>query len=147
MLRILLTISFIALLACNSGETNPGDASNAGDTSPVSAAGSDGDVEIERVEIEEIEMDAVAAEVSSCLDLVKARAYTEALPICIEAAAIDPANTKVQAALAKAEVEAELQDSITAAEAQAQAEIDGEIDSAGDSAKGAAADALGAGRD
>jgi hypothetical protein len=148
MFRILLAISFIAVLACNSGETNQGVADSAGDTPPVSAAGTaTDDIEIEKIEVEAIAPKAVAAEVSSCLRLVKTGAFAEALPVCMQAAANDPKNARVQAALAKAQVEAEVEGSIAAAEAAAQAEIDGSIDAAADSASDAAANALGAARD
>ncbi len=97
MLRILFATSFIALLACGSGESNQG----AGDMPPVSAAGTaTDDIQIERIEIE---ANAVAAEISSCLNLVKDRDFEEALPVCLEAAASAPENTKVQAALARAQ--------------------------------------------
>ena len=148
MFRILFAISVIALLACGSGETNQGAADSAGDMPPVSAAGSATDeIEIERIEVEAIEAAAIAAQVSSCLDLVKSRAFAEAVPVCLEAASIDPENARVQTALAKAQAKAALEDSMAAAEAEAQAEIDSSIDSAADSAKGAAADALGAASD
>jgi hypothetical protein len=129
MLRILFAISFIALLACNSGETTQGIADSAGDTPPVSAArtGAD-DIEIKKVEVEAIEVETLAAEISSCLGLVKTGAFADALPVCLEAASIDPENTQVQAALAKA---------------QAQAAVDASIDEAAGSASGAAANALG----
>ena len=97
MLRILFATSFIALLACGSGESNQG----AGDMPPVSAADpATDDVQIERIEVE---ANAAAAAASSCLKLVKSRAFEEALPVCTEAAANDPENTKVQAALARAQ--------------------------------------------
>ena len=148
MLRILIAISFIALLACNSGETNQGAADSAGDMPPVSAVGTDADdIEIERVEVEAIEAEVLAAEISTCLRLVKNGAYAEALPVCLEAAAIDPENAKVQAALAKSQAEAAVDGSIAAAQAEAQAEVDGSIDSAAQSASDAAANALGAGSD
>jgi len=118
MLRILFAISFIALLACSSGETNQGTADSAADMPPVSAAGTaTDDIEIETIEVEAIEAGALAAEVSSCLDLVKTRAYEKALPVCLEAASIDPENAEVQSALAKAQAEAAVKDSSAAADA------------------------------
>lgn len=148
MLRILFAISFIALLACNSGEDNQGAADSAGDMPSVSAAGTDADdIEIERVEVEAIEAEVLAAEISTCLGLVKNGAYAEALPVCLEAAAIDSENAEVQAALAKAQAEAVADGAVDAAKAGAQAEIDGSIDSAADSASSAAANALGAATD
>lgn len=148
MFRILFAISSIALLACNSGETNQGTADGAGDTPPVSAAGTDtDDIEIERVEVEAIEAETLAAEITSCLGFVKNGAFAKALPVCLEAAAIDPENAEVQAALVKAQAEAAVDGSIDAAKAGAQAKIDGSIDSAAGSASSAAANALGAATD
>jgi len=144
MFRILFTISAIALLACGSGETNQGAADSAGDMPPVSAVGSAADeIEIEKIEVEAVEAAAIATQISSCLDLVKSRAFAEAVPVCLEAVSIDPENAQAQAALAKAQAEAAAEGAMAAAEAEAQAEIDGSVDSAADSAKGAAADALG----
>lgn len=148
MLRILFAISFIALLACNSEENNQGAADSAGDMPPVSVAGTDtDDIEIEKVEAEAIEAEVLAAEITSCLSLVKTGAFAEALPVCLEAAAIDSENAEVQAALAKAQAEALVDGSVDAAKAGAQAKIDGSIDSAADSASSAAANALGAATD
>jgi len=145
MLRTLFAFSVIALLACGSGETNQGGADSAGDMPPVSAAGTaSDDIEIERIEVEAIEEEAIAAEISSCLGLVKSGAFEEALPVCLEAASIDPENAEVQAALAKAEAEAALEDSIASAEAEAQAEVDKAV---GEQAGAAAANALGSARD
>ena len=140
MFRILFAISVIALLACGSGETNQGAADSAGDMPPISAAGSAADeIEIEEIEIEAVEAAAIATQISSCLDLVKRRAFAEAVPVCLEAVSIDPENAQAQAALAKAQAEAAAEGAMAAAEAEAQAEID----AAADSASGAAADALG----
>ena len=142
MLRTLFAISFIALLACGSGETTQG----TGDIPPVSAAGtSTDDIEIEKIET--IEASALTVGVRSCLGLVEAGAYVEALPVCLEAAAAAPENAEVQVALATAQAEAAAEGSMADAEAQAQSAIDGAIDSAADSASGAAANALGAASD
>ncbi len=111
MFRILFATSFIALLACGSGESNQGNAINPGDTPPVSAAGTaTDDIEIERIEVEAIEADPVAAEVTSCLDLVRTGAFEAALPMCLQAASIDPENAEVQAALAKSQAKVAMED-------------------------------------
>jgi hypothetical protein len=44
--------------------------------------------------------------IKSCIDLVASRDYQGALPVCLEASAIDANNADVQAALAKAQAEA-----------------------------------------
>jgi hypothetical protein len=46
-----------------------------------------------------------AAQSSSCIDLVAAGDFEGALPVCLQAASIDPENAEVQAALAKAKAE------------------------------------------
>jgi hypothetical protein len=155
MFRILFATSFIALLACGSGESNQGNAINPGDTPPVSAAGTaTDDIEIERIEVEAIEADPVAAEVTSCLDLVRTGAFEAALPMCLQAASIDPENAEVQAALAKSQAKVAMEDALAAAQAEAQAEVDGaaaeaaeRTSDATDAASGAATDALGGAQD
>ena len=155
MLRILFATSFIALLACGSGESNQGTPDSLGDIPPVSAAGTaTDDIKIEKIEIDEIAADAVAVEVSSCLHLVKTNAFAAALPVCLQAISIDPDSVEVQAALAKSQAKVAMEDSLAAAQAEAQAAVDDaagaaatQANDATNAASGAAADALGAARD
>ena len=144
MSRFLFAVSLVALLACGTGESTSGTAGNAGDTPPVSAAApSDRDANVAETEIVEteqieIEADSGAADsgvANSCLSLVQSGAFAEALPLCLEAASIDPENAEVQAALAEAQMKA-------AAGAATDAAA-GKVNEAADSATGAAADALG----
>ena len=107
MSKIWFAISLVGLLACGTGESDSGATGSISDTPPVSATAPTGD-DVEVVEIEEIageQAEADAAEISSCIRLVAAGDYEEALPICVEAASIDADNAEVKAALAKAEAE------------------------------------------
>jgi hypothetical protein len=140
MSKTLFAISLMSLLACGSGESNPGAADSALDTAPVSAKAPAGDAmepaktekmkaieEVAAPKGEQADLEADAAVVKSCIDLVASRDYRRAVPVCLEASEIDADNADVQAALAKAQAEAE--EAATGA--------------AADAAAGATADALG----
>jgi len=132
--KVLFAILLVSLMACGSGESESGAIAGAPDSPAVSAAapagGGSAAVEIDEVEIvegEQADLGADAAAVRSCIDLVASGDFDGALPVCLEAASIDPENADVQAALAKAK--AETSKAATGA--------------AADAAAGAAADALG----
>ena len=107
MSKVLFAISLMSLLACGTGESNSGAIGSTSDTPAVSAAAPTGDdVEIQEIAVivgEQVEDD--AAEIRSCIDLVAAGDFEDALPVCLEAASIDAENAEVQAALAKAQAE------------------------------------------
>ena len=124
MSKVSFAILLVGLLACGTGESNTGAIGSTSDTAPVSAAAPAGDevevVEIEKIAIiegEQADVEADAAAIRSCIDLVASGDFEDALPICLEAASIDAENEDVQAALAKAEAE-------TAAEAASGAAAD-----------------------
>jgi len=113
MSKVLFVISLMGLLACGTGESDPGTAGIASDTPPVSAVAPAAKkaevVKIDEgavVEGEQADVEADAAVVRSCIDLVASGDFKGALPVCLEAASIDPQNAEVQAALAKAKTEA-----------------------------------------
>ena len=102
MLKTAFAISLMTLLACGSGDTNQGAAATPGELSPVAAAGSGIDsAPILEAALEDLEVGAF--EIESCLDLVASGEFADAIPICLEAAAIAPGNTEVQAALGEAQ--------------------------------------------
>ena len=110
MFKVLFAISLMGLLACGTGESGTGATGSASDTPPVSAMAPSGDA-AEVVEVEEIavieggqlDLEANAAVIASCIDLVASGDFEEALPVCLEAASIDAENAAVQAALATAQ--------------------------------------------
>ena len=114
MLKIAFAIPLMVLLACGSGDTNQETASTDGDLSPVSATGPNA-AELEAVEAAIEDLEAAAFEIESCLGLVASREYADAVPICLDAAAIDPGNTEVQAALQEAQAEVAAAKEIAAA--------------------------------
>ena len=131
MSKVLFAISLMGLLACGTGESTPGATGSAPDTPPVSAmppSGDDAEVveaeEIAVVEGEQIELEAGAAVIASCIDLVASGDFAEALPVCLEAASIDADSAEVQAALAMAQKK-------TAAEAASGAAADAAADALG----------------
>ena len=111
MLKTAFAISLMTLLACGSGDTNQGAAATPGELSPVAAAGSGIDsAPILEAALEDLDLEAAledlevgAFEIESCLDLVASGEFADAIPICLEAAAIAPGNTEVQAALGEAQ--------------------------------------------
>jgi hypothetical protein len=139
MLRAFFVVSLMAMLACGADQSDPGTAGSDADTPPVSAVNSAADaIEVEEIEVEAIEIE-TAPQVSSCLGLVTSGAFAQAVPVCLEAAAIDPENAEVQAALAKAQAQAALDGAASTASAAAESQAA----DATDAASGAAADALG----
>lgn len=149
MWRTAFAASLLAMLACGAEQSDQGNTSSAGDTPPVSAAApaskamaDTGPVEIDEVEVEEIEIE-TAPQVSSCLGLVGSGAFARAVPVCLEAAAIDPDNAKVQAALVKAQAEAAAGGAAASAANAASGAAAGQAAGAADAASGAAANALG----
>jgi hypothetical protein len=100
MRRFAVTLSILALLACGGTDT----AQTSGDeaTPPVSAVGDAAPAP----EIPEPEATAeVAAEVVSCLNLIREKQFQEALPACLAALEVDPENVEVQAAVEQAQTE------------------------------------------
>lgn len=61
----------------------------------------------------------VHPQVQGCLDLIGQGEFSQALPVCLEAARLDPTNMDVQAALAKAKTEMAGLDAATGAAKQA----------------------------
>ncbi len=94
MSKILFAMSLVGLLACGSGDSDSGAIGSTSDTPAVSAAAATGD-----------DVEADAAAIRSCIDLVASGDYADALPACLQAASIDADNADVQAALAKAQAE------------------------------------------
>ena len=92
MSKILFAMSLVGLLACGSGDSDSGAIGSTSDTPAVSAATGD-------------DVEADAAAIRSCIDLVASGDYADALPACLQAASIDADNAEVQAALAKAQAE------------------------------------------
>jgi len=134
MLKVLFAISLVSLMACGSEQSDSGAMSGAPGTPPVSAAAPSSKEKAaapmnaaKSVEGKQADVQAAAPAVRSCLDLVAAAKFEDAMPVCLEAASIAPENTDVKAALAKAK--AETSKAATGA--------------ASDAAAGAAADALG----
>jgi len=113
MLRTALVTSLVLLLGCGGQE-----ASDAGRTAPTetpdtatpasspvgSAPGAmkaETPAEVARPSAEA----AVHPQVQGCLDLIGQGEFSQALPVCLEAARLDPGNMEVQAALTKAKTE------------------------------------------
>ena len=119
MSKIWFAISLVGLLACGTGESDSGATGSTSDTPPVSATASTGD-DMEAAKAE-------AAEISSCIRLVKSGDYEAALPVCLKAASIDANNADVKAALAKAEAET-AKKAATGAATEAAADALGGID-------------------
>jgi hypothetical protein len=96
MLRKALFVIAFATLACGSQET----------TTTTPAAGGMGAIETETPPVSAVQPTPAAptptVEAVSCLELVDAGKYAEAVVICQTAATQDPSNTSVAAALAKA---------------------------------------------
>jgi hypothetical protein len=102
MLKIAYAISLMALLACGSESSNQGAAATGGDLPPVSAAGAGTEAVLTpEAVLEDLEIGAF--EIESCLGLVASGEFADAIPICLDAAAIDPENNEVQAALDEAQ--------------------------------------------
>ena len=103
MLRTAFAILTVALLACGADESTQ----SADSLPPVSATDSTLDTidnpaaelaEKLKADTEEV----TNSQAASCLGLVAKGEFSEAVPVCLEAANIDPENADVQAALAKA---------------------------------------------
>jgi len=110
MSKIWFAISLVGLLACGTGESDSGATGSIPDTPAVSAkaptgnsAGAPAAQKMEAAAGEQAE--AAPAEVTSCLRLVAAKKFEDALPVCIEAASLDAENAQVKAALATAKAE------------------------------------------
>jgi hypothetical protein len=97
-MRKVIALSAIVLLplfACGGDSSSPGQAGGAeGATPPVSAANPD----VIQGALESV----TDPSVTQCLDLVKASRFGEAVPVCTRAAAADPDNADVKAALENA---------------------------------------------
>ncbi len=131
MSKILFAISLMGLLACGTGESDSGATGSASDIPPVSAMAPSGDdaeaVEVEGIVViegEQVDPEANAAVIASCIDLVASGDFEEALPVCLVAASIDARNAEVQAALMVAQEK-------TAAEAASGAAADAAADALG----------------
>jgi hypothetical protein len=99
MVRLAITISVFALLACGGSDTTQtGDVS---DMPPVGAAAEE-QADIPAVPMPET---TVAPEVESCLDLIGQAEFQKALPVCLAALQIDPDNEQIQDAVAQAREE------------------------------------------
>ena len=112
MSKVLFAILLVGLLACGTGESNSGAIDSTSDTPAVSAAApADDDAgmgaieKLAAIEGEQADIEADAAAIGSCIDLVASGDFEDALPVCLEAASIDADNADVQAALAKAQAE------------------------------------------
>jgi Flp pilus assembly protein TadD len=99
-------------MACGSGESTPGTTGSTPKTPPVSAKVPTADTakpaaarQAPVAEAKQADTTANAAVAQSCLDLVASGDFKGAVPVCLEAASIDPKNAEVQAALAKAQSE------------------------------------------
>ncbi|MCH7600065.1 MAG: hypothetical protein IH973_09925 [Myxococcales bacterium] len=110
MLKVLFAISLVGLLACGTGEPDSEATGSTLDTPPVSAMEPPGDnaegvegEETAAIEGEQVDLEANAAAIESCIDLVASGDFGEALPVCLNAASIDAGNAEVQAALAVAQ--------------------------------------------
>jgi len=108
MSKVLFAILLVGLLACGTGESNSGAIDSTSDTPAVSAvAPTDDDADMGAIEEpaiiegEQADVEADAAAIRSCIDLVASGDFDDALPVCLEAASIDAENADVQAALAK----------------------------------------------
>lgn len=112
MSKVLFAILLVGLLACGTGESNSGAIDSTSDTPAISAAApTDDDADMGAIEEpailegEQADVEADAAAIRSCIDLVASGDFDDALPVCLEAASIDAENADVQAALAKAQAE------------------------------------------
>jgi len=130
MLRTALLTSLVLLLGCGGQETS--DAGRIAPTetpdtaapapSPVGSAPgamkAETPAEVARpsAEVAPPSVEAtVHPQVQGCLDLIGQGEFSQALPVCLEAARLDPGNTEVQAALAKAKTETAGLDAATGA--------------------------------
>ena len=116
--KILFAISLMSLLACGSGESSPGATGSALDTPPVSARAPAGEA------MEQADLGADAAVIKSCIDLVASGDYQRAVPVCLQATAIEAENADVQASLAKAQAKVAEAASSAAANAAGDAAAD-----------------------
>ncbi len=123
MRRIVVLVIGGFILACGSSETR---------TAPA-ADPSAGDVSAPASSIQQLSADA-----KSCLDLVKAERYVDAIDPC-ERAVVEGANVEVEAALAESK-EAALAAGAATASAAAAAALEGE--SVGDAAKSSGGNVL-----
>ena len=123
MMRLLVTFSLFALLACGgpSGEsTDEPPVSARPETASPGQTASPGETGTAQVD----------PQVASCLDLVKRGRFQEALPVCMAALKIAPDDPDVQAAAQRAQVEtSKLADAEGAAEG-AKSEAAGQLDDA-----------------
>jgi len=136
MVRLAIAISVFALLACSGSETSQtgeaGEAAKAPAAEAAKAPSAGAAVE-EKAATETAQPSAtVDPKVQSCLDLVRASKYQQALAVCLAALEIDPDNQQVKDAVATARAE-------TAKLGAAQ----GAAGSAAESAAGEAASKLG----
>ncbi len=119
-MKIILTLTLLVFstAACNSGPdttgSSTGTAHQATETAKP-AAKTTGDLMNTAME------KAVDPNVQGCLSKVKAKAFTEALPLCLKAANLEPKNPEVQAALDAAKSNAAID---TAAAGDAKAKLD-----------------------
>jgi hypothetical protein len=88
--RLVILVAAFVVVACGSAESPSAPAGT--ETPPVEAQGLAPEA-------------AEAAEVASCLELAGAGRYEEAVPVCLQAAQLDPDNTDVEGALATAQQE------------------------------------------
>jgi len=127
-MRFIVVAIFLLMVACGGQES--GDKASVGEptTPAASQSGSEPAAGAKQAAQEPVAQEPVEkevpAEVTSCLSLVKQGEYRQAVDVCLAALKVDPGNTDVEAALAKARDEA----AKTAA---------------ADAASGAASDALG----
>lgn len=123
MTRFALVLAMAGCMACNGADSGPGDggtgsaeATIPGSREPSAAARPmEGAV-------------AVDPSVGTCLDLVRAREFRKALPLCTRAAAMEPENEAVQQALEQAKAETMKAEPIEAAEdaaAEAESAVEG----------------------
>lgn len=144
MMRLALTILILALVACGgSDDKAPKSGSDTAATAEKSAAapgasaptgGGSATPEAPAGTL------AGSEESQSCLSLVAEAKFQDALPVCMAALRLDPANTEVQNALATAKKETA---NAAAAGAAADAAASGAVDGAAGAAKSGLSDATG----
>lgn len=135
-MKILVTISVLALLLACGGSDSGQDSAGSAETPPVAAANGGGAPTPEAPSAPAAAEPSTDPQVQSCLDLVRDGQYQQAVPVCLAALKIDPNNQQVKSALARAQTQ-------TASAADAQDAATAAAGAAADSAQGDASAKLG----
>jgi len=134
MKRLLVTLSVLALAACGGSET--GQTPTTGEAAPVEAAPAAKAPQASAAAPQAAAEATPDPQVQSCLDLIAAGSFEQALPVCLAALKIDPTNQQVRDAVDQARAETAKLSASAAAEAAAGSAGEGATSKLGEAVEG-----------